>query len=300
MKAGKIHKCFVETSTCYGSCINGPERPDSDYHPISLSLNLQRYVSSIGKAEEPDIDGLDLTWNITPTPLVENIPDEKTIRSILTQIGKPTPEQELNCGSCGYRTCREKAIAVYQKKAELYMCLPYMNQISETLANVTLSVSPDYIIAVDSELKIRECNLAAQKLFDLPRAEIVGRRIDDFLDPIDFALSIGDQANIPQHKVEYAKRGIIVNQTIIYIKEQEIAVAFLQDITHAEHETNSLNKMKLETMEMAQNVIDKQMTVAQEIASLLGETTAETKVTLTKLKELIIYEGKESDEKSMR
>ncbi len=300
MKAGKIHGCFVETSTCYGSCINGPEKPDSDYHPISLSLDLQRYVSSRCRVEEPDISGLDLTWDIKPAPLMENIPDEKTIRSILAQIGKPTPEQELNCGSCGYRTCREKAIAVYQKKAELYMCLPYMNQISETLANVTLSVSPDYIIAVDAELKIRECNLAAQKLFDLPRNEIVGRRIDDFLDPIDFALAVGDQSNVPQHKVEYAKRGIIVNQTIIYIKEQEIAVAFLQDITHAEHETDHLNKMKLETMEMAQNVIDKQMTVAQEIASLLGETTAETKVTLTKLKELIIYEGKESDEKSMR
>lgn len=94
-------------------------------------------------------------------------------------------------------------------------------------------------------------------------------------------------------------RGIIVNQTIVYIPDQDIAVGFLQDITRTELESDYLTKMKMETMEMAQNVIDKQMTVAQEIASLLGETTAETKVTLTKLKDLIIYEGRETDEKSM-
>lgn len=91
--------------------------------------------------------------------------------------------------------------------------------------------------------------------------------------------------------MSYDERGITVNQTIIYIPEQGLAIAFLHDVTKQEQETESLNKLKLETMEMAQNVIDKQMTVAQEIASLLGETTAETKVTLTKLKDLIVYDG---------
>ena len=171
------------------------------------------------------------------------------------------------------------------------MCLPYMSQISETLANVTLSVSPDYIIAVDHDLRVKECNIAAQHLLKLTKNEIVGRRIEEFLDPLDFALAVGEERNIPLHKVSYDERGITVNQTIIYIPEQGLAIAFLHDVTKQEQETESLNKLKLETMEMAQNVIDKQMTVAQEIASLLGETTAETKVTLTKLKDLIVYDG---------
>ena len=92
--------------------------------------------------------------------------------------------------------------------------------------------------------------------------------------------------------MRYKKRGITVNQTVVYIKEQGLAIAFLHDITKEEEEAEELGRLKLDTMEMAQNVIDKQMTVAQEIASLLGETTAETKVTLTKLKNLIIYDGK--------
>ena len=166
-----------------------------------------------------------------------------------------------------------------------------MSQISETLANVTLSVSPDYIIAVDRDLRVKECNLAAQHLLKVTRSEITGRRIEDFLDPVDFALAVAEERNIPLHKVSYEDRGIIVNQTVVYIPEQGLAIAFLHDITKQEAEAESLNKLKMETMEMAQNVIDKQMTVAQEIASLLGETTAETKVTLTKLKDLIVYDG---------
>ena len=304
MQSGKIHGCFVEASACYGSCVNGPERISSEYRPINLSLKLQRYVKSRAGSfvkDQPTATSDELYRFIEPRPMHEEIPDEKTIREILAQIGKTSPEHELNCGSCGYRTCRDKAIAVYQGKAELYMCMPYMSQISETLANVTLSVSPDYIIAVNGEMKIRECNVAAQKLFGLPRNEIIGREIKDFLDPVDFAIAVEEQRSIPQKKTTYEMRGIIVNQTIIYVPEQNIAVAFLHDITKAERQTDKENKMKLDTMEMAQKVIDKQMTVAQEIASLLGETTAETKVTLTKLKDLIIYDDTENkDDKPVR
>lgn len=288
---GRIHNCFIEASTCYGSCINGPEKPDTEYHPISTGIDMMRYLRADRDIREADLSSLDLSRRILPDPVKEDIPDEETIRSILAQIGKTQPSHELNCGSCGYRTCRDKAIAVYQNKAELYMCLPYMSQISETLANVTLSVSPDYIIAVDRDLRVKECNLAAQHLLKMTKNEVVGRRIDEFLDPLDFALAVGEERNVPLHKVSYNERGITVNQTVIYIPEQGLAIAFLHDVTRQEQETESINKLKLETMEMAQNVIDKQMTVAQEIASLLGETTAETKVTLTKLKDLIVYDG---------
>lgn len=292
---GRIHNCFIEASACYGSCINGPERPDMDYRPVSTGIDMMRYLKSEENVREGDFDSLDMRRDIFPAPIKEDIPDEATIRGILAQIGKTKPEHELNCGSCGYRTCRDKAIAVYQGKAELYMCLPYMNQISETLANVTLSVSPDYIIAVDGNLCVRECNLAAQHLLKVTKNEIMGRRIEDFLDPVDFAVAIGEARSVPLHKVSYEDRGITVNQTVVYIPEQGLAIAFLHDITKQVEEMESLNKLKIETMEMAQNVIDKQMTVAQEIASLLGETTAETKVTLTKLKDLIVYDGKNDD-----
>ena len=299
MNAGRLHNCFVEASACYGSCINGPESGSGEYRPISLGVETRNFVKELVRGAEESERSLDLSRAIEPAPLAEDIPDEKTIRSIMAQIGKTLPEHELNCGSCGYRTCRDKAIAVYQNKAELYMCLPYMSQISETLANVTLSVSPDYIIAVDGTLTVRECNLAAQKLFGHTRQQIVGRPLEDFMDPTDFAIAFADEADQPMRKAQYPERGVIVNQTIIYIGDQNIAIGFMQDITKTERETESLNKLKTETMEMAQKVINKQMTVAQEIASLIGETTAETKVTQTRLRDLIVYEGRENDEKPL-
>ena len=54
------------------------------------------------------------------------MPSETEISQILRdKMGKTKPSDELNCGSCGYNTCREKAIAIYQGKAEVSMCLPY-------------------------------------------------------------------------------------------------------------------------------------------------------------------------------
>ena len=114
------------------------------------------------------------------------MPDEQTIRRILNEIGKPTPDRELNCGSCGYPTCRDKAIAVYRGKAELYMCLPYINDLSQSMSNVTLSATPNYIIAVDRDLRIIEFNTAAQKRFGVSRKEALKADLFEFMDPSDF------------------------------------------------------------------------------------------------------------------
>ena len=131
MNEGRIHNCFIEASACYGSCINGPEKLDEGYYPVSRGIDMMHYLREEKNIREADLSDVDLHREIRPTPPKLAIPDEDTIRAILAQIGKTKPEHELNCGSCGYRTCRDKAIAVYQGKAELHMCLPYMTQISE-------------------------------------------------------------------------------------------------------------------------------------------------------------------------
>ncbi|MEG2019021.1 MAG: [Fe-Fe] hydrogenase large subunit C-terminal domain-containing protein [Synergistaceae bacterium] len=299
IRKGNIHNAFIEASSCNGSCVNGPENIKIEEKAITKNLEIRKYIKAQKSFEERENTGLPLYKEWQSHPFKEKIPDEDTIIKILSKIGKNKPEDELNCGSCGYPSCRAKAIAVYQGKAQLYMCMPFMNQISESFANVTLSVSPDYIVAVDQNLNICESNLATQKLLGLQRNDIIGRPISDFFDPQEFAQSIVEKKSIPQHKVKYNVRKVVVNQTMVYITEQNISVAFMQDITTQEYETEKLNKVKLDTMTMAQNVIDKQMRVAQEIASLLGETTAETKVTLTKLKDLIVYDGKCDDDKLM-
>ena len=84
-----------------------------------------------------------------------------------------------------------------------------------------------------------------------------------------------------------------VVESIIYIESLESVLVTYQDITKEEKAKEQHYNLKIETVEMAQKVIDKQMMVAQEIAGLLGETTAETKVTLSKLRDSILFEEEE-------
>ncbi len=285
MQAGKIEKAFVEVNACTGGCVNGPLMPGGRQSFHRGRIQVDKYARHpIGEDVPVKVD---MACHHKEETVEANIPGEATIRAILSQIGKPTPEQELNCGSCGYPTCRDKAIAVYQGKAELHMCMPYMFDMSQTLANVTLSVTPNYIVAVDEDMKIKECNLSAQALFNVTRNEALQKYIFDFIDHSDFIQVMDEKRNLYDKKVSFENLGITVNETIIYVDDQNIAIGILQDITAEEKAEQKQYDLKMETVEMAQKVIDKQMVVAQEIASLLGETTAETKVTLNKLKDLI-------------
>lgn len=313
---------FAELNACPEGCINGPLRPERG-RTYASRLQVEKYAADAaaegaagGKAEGPaqsaDVErdaaclgaagenaaaaeapAIPMAKAFRPDPLKADIPDEITIRKILTEIGKPTPDKELNCGSCGYPTCREKAIAVYQKKAELYMCLPYISDLTQSLSNVTLSVTPNSIIAVDRDMRIIECNLAAQKQFGVSRKQALHSYLFEYMDHKDFEQTFVTQLNTYDKKVEIPQLGLVTEQTLIYVRDQNIVIGIIRDVTEEEKHSQSVYHMKLESVEMAQKVIDKQMTVAQEIASLLGETTAETKVTLNKLKDLITNEGQE-------
>lgn len=292
IRAGEIEHAFIEVNACTGGCINGPLMPQRNHAPCKARMEIAEHAEMLPAGISGETT--DISCRYESDEVRADIPGERKIREILAQIGKPSPEFDLNCGSCGYPTCRDKAIAVYQGKAELYMCMPYMNEISQTLSNVVISASPNYIIAVDDELKIKEINAAAQKLFRTTRAEALDRYLVEFIDPLDFLNVISEKRSILDKKVTYSNIGVSVELSVTYVPGQNLAIGIMKDITAEEKLFEQRYKMKMESVEMAQKVIDKQMTVAQEIASLLGETTAETKVTLNKLKEMIRTEGQES------
>lgn len=85
------------------------------------------------------------------------------------EMGKYTKEDELNCGACGYDTCRAKAIAVIQGKAEVSMCIPYMREKQEDYANIIIEAMPGLLVTVDYDLNIIQMNKAANDLFDISR-----------------------------------------------------------------------------------------------------------------------------------
>ena len=208
-------------------------------------------------------------------------------------MGKYTREDELNCGACGYATCRAKAVAVFQKKAEIGMCLPYALAQAESMSNIVMDVTPSMIMIIGKDMRIRECNKKAMEMLGVSREEALERYIFEFIDDKDIAEVLATKKQIIHKKMNLDTAKLKVVESIIYIESLESVLVTYQDITKEEKAKEQHYNLKIETVEMAQKVIDKQMMVAQEIAGLLGETTAETKVTLSKLRDSILFEEEE-------
>jgi uncharacterized Fe-S cluster-containing protein len=219
-----------------------------------------------------------------------NIPDEEAIKAILASIGKVGPEDELNCGACGYNSCREKAVAVFQGMAEREMCMPYMRQQAESMANAIILSSPNAVVVVDHRLQIVEINPAFATLFSCQKEKVRGRHIEQFMDPLPFTQAMGSELPI-HYDITINSYGLIIRATLFYASHQRVIVGLLTNVTQEVTQQRQLDRVRSETLEKAQEVINKQMRVAQEIAGLLGETTAETKVLLSKLMKVMRSEG---------
>ena len=293
MERGEITNSFIELNLCTGGCIKGPAINRDAISRFKVKLDMEEAIPKTPVSKEyPDaLPAVSLAHAFFDRSPKDAMPTEEQIAHILRKLGKTKPEHMLNCGACGYANCREKAIAVYRGKAELTMCIPYMHDRAQSLSNVVLDTSPNMIVIVDSELKIIEFSKAAEKHFHLSRARAREKYLYELIDPSDFLQVLETHEDILSKKVVYEDTGLATMQNIVYMKAQNSVLGIFQDITKEEEQNKLAYKVKIETIEMAQRVIDKQMLVAQEIAGLLGETTAETKVTLTKLRDTILYDG---------
>ena len=288
---GAFKNTLIEMHGCRHSCISGAGMPQDGTNIYERKERIQRYAES-EKTKAEEMDALDMSINLhkefpnLTKPYKE--PSEEEIERILNSIGKETPMDELNCGSCGYKTCREKAIAVYNGIAEPNMCLPFMRQKAETLTNVIFEATPNMILMVNEELEVVEINPAARRFFEITKEESNYLPVSALLDEELFKQVLLTKKSLLNARCEIkAGHDATVIQSVIWSDYHKVMLWIGNDITYDEAKARKLQKMKIEAIDMAQQVINKQMTVAQEIASLLGETTAETKVTLTKLKNLI-------------
>ena len=203
-------------------------------------------------------------------------------------MGKTKPEDELNCGSCGYNTCREKAVAVYQGKAEVSMCLPYLKDKAESFSDNIVNNSPNGIIVLNDKLEVQKINPAARKIMNIRLAsDVLGEPVVRILDPKPFLDVLQHRRGIPAARVYLAEYDKYVEQSIMPDNEYHLLICLMRDVTEEESERRRKEEISGQTAEIADRVVEKQMRIVQEIASLLGETAAETKIALTKLKESI-------------
>ena len=290
VEAGKLSKCFLELSACEGGCLGGPVLKKDGISAIRSYFDVNEYAGEKDfDVPQPDMASLRKRFEYLERNV--KMPSESEIMDIMRQMGKMKPSDELNCGSCGYDTCRDKAIAIYQGKAEVSMCLPYLKDRAENFSDTIINHTPNGIFVLNDKLEVQQINRAALRMMNISReSDVLGEPVVRIMDPKIFMEVKSAGRGVSGMNMYLAEYDRYVEMSIIYDRELHVIIAIMRDITAEETEKERKEEVNRQTVDIADKVIQKQMRIVQEIASLLGETAAETKIALTKLKESIADE----------
>lgn len=290
IEKGYIHNCFIEMSACAGSCIGGPVMEKFHRSPIKDYMSVSNFAGEKDfSVEQPKSETLAKNFEYIERTLP--VPSETEIYAALRQMGKFKESDELNCGTCGYNTCREKAIAICQGKAEISMCLPFLKDKAENFSDTIVKNTPNGIIVLNEDLEVQQINSSARNIMNVRmESDVLGEQVIRILDPVPFMEVLRTGRSIRDKRIYLAEYKKYVDQSIIYDPDYHLLICIMRDVTDEESEKEKKENISRRTAEIADKVVDKQMRIVQEIASLLGETAAETKIVLSKLKESISNE----------
>ncbi len=275
---------FFEMSACQESCLGGPL--------------LSHFKHNEWQAQQVIRDHIDLHQPVKEGPLPITVKaqwkaeshwqpkhTDEEIRDMLWMMGKTSKAKELNCGMCGYETCWDKAVAVLDGKADPKLCLPMALENAESMSNLIIENTPNGIIVLNKDGNIREINPSAQHMLQLDSINPKGMPIESVLPSEELHRILNTNQKVQYYRQEYPQYGMIIEHAVIRL--EQIFILILMDLTVEETKEKVIRNMQQQTVEVAQKVIDDQMRTVQEIASLLGETTAKSKVALTQLMKAI-------------
>lgn len=265
---------LLEPLFCRQGCINGPAIAGESVPIFARRQQLGDYAASHpAKGPRPDMTDAQLATQFTPDARwVDEVP-ETEIRRILNLTGKTSSEEELNCGACGYISCRDKAIAVVRGMAEVEMCIPYMRRLAEQRRDRIIETSPNGIVIVDEHLTILNMNPAFRKFFMCSDA-VCGKPISYLMDPEPFEHVATGRADKLETVVVHDKYALTCHQIIYSLPEDRQYVGIFINITHSRDSQHKLDEMRAQTVRQAQDLLHHQITMAQNIAKFLGESTA--------------------------
>ncbi len=287
VRSGSLHRCFIELSACQGSCVGGPLIGGHSSRPIQNTARVLQY-SPEGDFDVAQPPKSDTYRAISPIVHIAEQPTEAEIDDMLTKMGKENPENRLNCGSCGYNTCREKAIAVIQGKAEQSMCLPFMMAKAEGFSDAVVLNSPNGILVLNEDLEIQKLNPVACKLMHVRNEkDVLGEEITRLMDPEIFRKVRTGRRNISEERTYLAEYNCYVDRTVLYSSDCRLFICIMRDVTDDMNEQEKKMEMRIQAVDIADDVAKKQLKIVQDIASLLGETAADTLIAIERLKETI-------------
>ncbi|MDF2948087.1 MAG: hypothetical protein K0R07_97 [Sedimentibacter sp.] len=297
LQEDNLSDVIIEANSCMGGCMGGPAVPRKSQNVYvrksKAKTRLLPYINNEKYNCTEQDDNIDYSRNFRNKQYVHPVYTESDIRNVLEQTGKHTQSDELNCGACGYDTCRDKAISVLEGLSYPQMCMPYMRTEAEKISNIYFQYSPSVIVIVDMNLNILDLNPVGENVFKTNISKIRNKPLATIMPDGDFKAALSTEENMVGRKITLSNYNMVMFERIIYLPKNKILFGILNDITAEELKREQIINFKLNTLETADKVIEKQMRVAQEIAGLLGETTAETKAALLKLKKVVLEESEE-------
>ncbi|MCR4633622.1 MAG: hypothetical protein K5648_05800 [Erysipelotrichaceae bacterium] len=290
LKAGKLHKCFIEMSSCQGSCVAGPIAKRKKASILTNTHLVNKYAGD----KDFDYEGTsfdDIRTVYDRSPIQHREPSDEEVEKMLVKMGKKDLKDRLNCGCCGYDSCRAKAAAIIKGHANIDMCLPLLMEKSQSLANNIVDNTPNGLMVLDEELNIGLINNTMCRMLSLANSDsVIGQHVAMILDPSDYfeALSGKKIENKYEYLNEYEK---YIEKTVSYDEKFKVLVCVFRDITEEEIQKQEKFKIINNTVSITDSLLEQNMRSVHEIASLLGETAAETKIALEKLKGLVKSDG---------
>lgn len=269
---------FLELLACEGGCVNGPRTACRNGTAAKRYRVLrQEGHPDVALPRTPEVVS-ETDFSLQRAPVAHYA--ESQIREALLQVGKVSSEDELNCGGCGYDSCRQFAIALIHQKAERSMCVTHMRQLAQKKAHALIQKMPSAVVIVEDSLRILEHNAAFAELVardhgDPPAASLEGvilRELLPFANLFHGVLKSGE--DITDRDLRWGN--LIVNAAIFTIEKHRVAGAILQDITRPA-------VRKEQVIRKAREVIQKNLETVQKIAYLLGENAAESEITLNSI-----------------
>lgn len=299
LREGTNSSCFLDLSACINGCVGGPSFRKQPTRLLDAIL-------AVRSAALPENGIADFTLDYPPLDLPEWMPErrftqaspshagaarEEEIRAILEQMGKNTPKDELNCGACGYNTCREKAMAILEGKAEISMCVPFMRARQESYSNKIVNAMPGLLITVDYQMNIVHMNKAALDLFDITRKkQLLGKPLAQIMDDYALVNMVSFEKRIAQDQIVLPDGQTWLDRVLTNDRENRLILCIMKDITREMDEKKRRTAAQAEAAEIADRLMEEQLRLVHKIAGLLGETAADTKVAVERLKDTIYQE----------
>ncbi len=279
--------CIVEPLFCPHGCINGP----GIHTQGNLFTRRTAIIEHAGENKPERINKTpetqaDLTTSFIKrsSDILKNVSQDK-VREVLEKTGKLNEADQLNCGACGYPTCRQQAIAVVQGMAEIDMCIPFMRRLAEQRSDRIIETSPNGMVIVDEDLRILTMNPAFRKMF-LCSENIFGKNISRLMDPEHFIKVISGKEETVTAVVYHQRYGLICHQVFYMLKDERQIVGIFLDITKSHTDHKRLEELKAKTILQARELYEHQIGMASEFARFLGEYTAKGEKLIDNLMQL--------------